>query len=73
MAITFRQNELESCSNPLKTREDVQFRLQKNTLACDLSFCVDVYIMRGCNKTALSFSAGCLRNLLPSFAPISLQ
>jgi len=24
-------------------------------------------------KTALSFSAGCLRNLLPSFAPISLQ
>ena len=24
-------------------------------------------------KTTLSFSAGCLRNLLPSFAPISLQ
>ena len=26
-----------------------------------------------CNKNALSFSAGCLRNLLPGSAPISLQ
>jgi len=29
MAITRRQNRLESCSSPLKTREDVRFRLKK--------------------------------------------
>jgi len=29
-AITRRQIELESCSNPLKTREGMQFAIKKN-------------------------------------------
>jgi len=37
------------------------------------STCCHVQLSWFVTKTALSFSAGCLRNLLPSFAPISLQ
>jgi len=46
-AITGQRIELESRSNPLKTREVLQFAI-KNILDLDVGFSVNVYMITGC-------------------------
>jgi len=46
-AITHRQIELESCSNPLKTREGMYFAIKK-TFQFRMSIFFNAYIMIGC-------------------------
>ena len=53
MAITRRQNEQESLSNPLKTREVMSFATKKSNLILDFGFSVDVYISGGCSCKVL--------------------
>ena len=47
-AITRRQIELESCSNPLKTREGIQFAIKKNLLSLGCLFFFNAYMVIGC-------------------------
>jgi len=61
MAITLRQNMLESCSSPLKTRDFCSLDWKK-ILSWDLGSFVDVYIMSGCLCTF--FTIGWLRHPL---------
>ena len=47
-AITRRQIELESCSNPLKTRKDMQFAIKTKRFSLGYLFFFNAYIMIGC-------------------------
>jgi len=56
-AITRRQIELESCSNPLKTREGMWFAIKKKRFSLGCLFFFNAYIMIGCLRYFLLTSA----------------
>ena len=56
-AITRRQIELKSCSNPLKTRESMQFASKKKTFQFRMFVFFNAYIMIGCLCYFLLMSA----------------
>ena len=56
-AITHRQIELESCSNPLKTREGMYFKIKKKLFSLGCLFFFNAYMMIGCSCYFLLTSA----------------